>query len=83
MTVSKRRRSSAASIPLRDRRVQQPRAVEVEAEVELVRRARQLVDLVERPDPPAGALWVFSTQTTRVRGEWIAGTRYAARTCSG
>ena len=39
--------------PGRDGGVQQPRAVEVEAQVELERDRVQLVDLLERPDPAA------------------------------
>ncbi len=37
----------------RDGRVQQPGAVEMKAEVELEREGVQLVDLLQRPDPPA------------------------------
>ena len=51
--VEARRRSSRRPSPLRDRGVQQPGAVEVEAEAELGAAAAELVDLLERPDPPA------------------------------
>ena len=41
-------------LPAPDGGVEQPSAVEVEAEVELVADRAQLVELGERPDPPAG-----------------------------
>ena len=44
----------------RDRRVQQPGAVEVDVEAELARRRRRPRRALERPDAPAGALCVFS-----------------------
>jgi hypothetical protein len=64
--------------PERDRRVQQPRAVEVEAEVKLERERLQLVDLLERPDPPTGGvvsvLYPENTCARRVdRGNAIGG----------
>ena len=43
-------------LPAPDRGIEQPGAVEVEAEVELVADRAQLVDLGERPDPPAGGV---------------------------
>ena len=68
MTVSKRRPISAASIPSATDGVQQPRAVEMEAEVELERERVQLADLLERPDPPAArVVRVLDPEQARAR----------------
>ena len=80
VTVSKRAADRRGVHPVRDRGVQQPRAVEVQAEPEPGAVAAQRVELVERPDRPPRALWVFSSTTRRARRDRPG--RDAPRTCS-
>ena len=82
MTVSKREPISAASIP------SATDAFSRRAPSRWKRRSSSSASACSSPISSSGqirpplALWVFSIQSRRVRGEWIAGTRYAARACS-
>ena len=76
MTVSKRAPISAGAHAERDGGVQQPRAVEVDAEVRLARDGDDRVDLVERPDAPAGdVVRVLERRATAGRWSTTSSTR--------
>ena len=83
MTVSKRRPIVAASTPLATAAFSRRAPSRWKRRSSSPQSSRSASISSSGQTRPPEALWLFSTQTTRVRGEWIAGTRYAARTCSG
>ena len=73
LTVSNGAAQRATAMPARHRGVQDPRAVEVQLEAALARRARDAGEHLPREDPAARALCVFSTATRRRRRIVVVG----------